>query len=78
MIKIMEYMAFSKPVVQFETKEGAITAGEAAINVKKNDVIDFGRAITDLLMDQEKRKRMGEFGRKRIYEELCWPNRRLI
>ncbi len=77
MIKIMEYMTFGNPVVQFETKEGAITAGEAAINVKNNDVSVFGDAVIDLLKNHEKRKKMGEFGKKRIHEELCWDKQKI-
>lgn len=77
MIKVMEYMTFGNPIVQFKTKEGAITAAGAAINVGTNDEKDFAEAIIDLLKDQEKRKRMGEIGRKRIYEELCWAKQKV-
>ena len=31
MIKIMEYMALGKPIVQFESKEGRISAQEASL-----------------------------------------------
>ncbi len=77
MIKIMEYMTFGKPVVQFKTKEGVITAGEAAINVGKNDITVFGDAVVSLLRNQEKKKKMGEIGRKRIFEELCWDKQKI-
>ena len=37
MIKIMDYMVFGKPIVQYYTTEGKVTAGDAALYVKKND-----------------------------------------
>lgn len=76
MIKIMDYMVFGKPIVQFETREGKVTAGDAAVYVKKNDELDFAEAIIELLNDSGKRKNMGEIGRKRIYEKLSWDKQK--
>lgn len=72
MLKIMDYMTFRKPIVQFETIEGKVTAGEAGFYVKENSIAHFGDAIINLLNDPENRKRMGEIGRKRIEEHLNW------
>lgn len=72
MLKIMDYMTFGKPVIQFETTEGKVTAGEAGFYVKENNITHFGDAIIQLLSDPQKRKRMGEIGRKRIEEQLNW------
>jgi glycosyltransferase involved in cell wall biosynthesis len=72
MIKIMEYMAFGKPIVQFFTQEGAFSAGAAAISVKENVIEIFSEAIIKLLHDPAERKRMGEAGQRRIREELNW------
>jgi glycosyltransferase involved in cell wall biosynthesis len=72
MIKIMEYMSFRKPIVQFYTTESEFTAGKAAISIKDNDVIQFAEAILALLDDPVRRKEMGEFGRDRIEKELNW------
>jgi glycosyltransferase involved in cell wall biosynthesis len=77
MVKIMDYMVFGKPIVQFDVTEGRVTAGESAIYVEKNDVIEFAEAIIDLLNDSEKRRKIGEIGRKRIIEKLNWENQRL-
>jgi len=73
MIKIMEYMALGKPIVQFDSKEGRFSAQEASLYAAKDEgVADFAAKIIWLLDRPEERKKMGEFGRKRIEEELAW------
>jgi glycosyltransferase involved in cell wall biosynthesis len=73
MIKIMEYMALGKPIVQFDSKEGRFSAQEASFYAGKDDgVADFAAKIIWLLDRPEERKKMGEFGRKRIEESLAW------
>jgi len=73
MQKIMEYMALGKPIVQFDMKEGRYSAGEASLYADKhNQVSDFAAKILWLLENPDERKRMGEFGRKRVQEELAW------
>ena len=72
MNKIMEYMAMGKPIVQFDLIEGRVSAQDASLYAKKNDPIDMAHKIVELLDDPERRKRMGEFGRKRVVGELEW------
>lgn len=73
MIKIAEYMALSKPIVQFNLKEGRFTAGEASLYSDGEDlVIDFANKILWLLDHPEERKRMGEVGRQRVESFLSW------
>ncbi len=73
MIKIMEYMALAKPIVQFESKEGRFSAREASLYADKVDQVpDFAEKILWLLERPEERKRMGDFGRQRIETELAW------
>jgi len=72
MIKIMDYMVFGKPIIQFETTEGKVTAGNAALYLDKNDEVEFAEAIINLLNDPEKRKEMGKIATKRIKEKLNW------
>jgi len=76
MIKVMEYMAFGKPIVQFYTVEGEVTAGEAAVYIRNNSEPEFGDALIDLLEDHGKRERMGREGRKRIEEQLSWSSQK--
>jgi glycosyltransferase involved in cell wall biosynthesis len=73
MIKIMEYMSLGKPIVQFDLKEGRFSAQEASLYADNtNQVADFAAKILWLLDNPGERKKMGEFGRKRIEEELAW------
>jgi len=72
MNKIMEYMAFSRPIVQFDVREGRYSAQEASLYAKSNDPVDFAARITELLDDPERRRQMGAFGRNRIEDQLSW------
>lgn len=72
MNKIMEYMALGKPIVQFDLTEGRFSAQDASLYAARNDHEDMARKIVELLDDPEKRQRMGEFGRRRVEEELEW------
>jgi glycosyltransferase involved in cell wall biosynthesis len=72
MIKIMEYMALGKPVVQFDLVEGRRSAGEAAVYATHNDPSQLGQLIVSLVDDPERRERMGAIGRERVGEQLAW------
>lgn len=73
MIKIMEYMALGKPIVQFNSKEGRFSAQEASLYANTgNHVSDFAEKILWLLDRPEERRRMGAFGRNRVEKELGW------
>lgn len=73
MIKVMEYMALAKPIVQFDLKEGRFSAEEASLyGDNQNQVADFAAKILWLLDHPEERQRMGEFGRRRVAKELAW------
>jgi len=72
MNKIMEYMALGKPIVQYDLKEGRISAQKASLYAEKNNPKDMAHKIAYLLDRPDLRKEMGEFGRKRVFEELHW------
>jgi len=73
MIKIMEYMALGKPIVQFSLKEGRFSAQESSLYAdNENQVCDFAAKIIWLLDHPQERARMGEFGQRRIEKELAW------
>jgi glycosyltransferase involved in cell wall biosynthesis len=73
MIKIMEYMALGKPIVQFDLKEGRNSAAGASLYASKEDTVcDFAAKILWLLEHPEERNKMGELGRKRVESELAW------
>jgi glycosyltransferase involved in cell wall biosynthesis len=72
MNKVMEYMALGKPMVQFDLAEGRHSAQDASLYARKNDWADLGAKIVELLDDPERRRRMGEYGRRRVMDELEW------
>jgi glycosyltransferase involved in cell wall biosynthesis len=71
-IKVMEYMAYSKPIVAFDLKETRFSAGDAAVYVRPNKEAEFAEAITQLMAQPELRQKMGTFGRRRVEHELQW------
>ncbi|MFG1931582.1 glycosyltransferase family 4 protein [Mycobacterium sp. NPDC048908] len=72
MIKVVEYMALGKPIVSFDLAETRVSAAEAADYVPANDEYKFAQTIDALLKDPGRRRRMGDFGRRRVEEELSW------
>jgi len=72
MNKIMEYMALGKPMVQFELMEGRFSAQQSSLYAENNDPKDFARKIIQLLDDNELRKQLGQFGKKRLIDDLEW------
>jgi glycosyltransferase involved in cell wall biosynthesis len=72
MIKVMEYMALGKPIVQFDLTEGRYSAQEASLYARRNDEMDFAEKLLYLLEHPEERQRMGEFGQQRVAQELEW------
>jgi glycosyltransferase involved in cell wall biosynthesis len=73
MIKIMEYMALGKPIVQFDLKEGRLSAGDASLYADTQNMVgDFADKILWLLEHPEERKNRGEIGRSRVEKELAW------
>lgn len=71
-IKVMEYMAASKPIVTFDLKETRYSAREAAIYVQPNDELAFAKATAQLMDDPTLREKMARYGRERVERELQW------
>ena len=74
MIKTMEYMAMSRPVVGFDMPEHRFSAGDASLYAKPGDELDFARCLRQLMDDPELRSRMGRSGRQRIEDALAWQH----
>jgi glycosyltransferase involved in cell wall biosynthesis len=72
MNKILEYMAYARPVVLYDLAEGRRSAEDAALYARPNDPADFGDKILELLGSESLRRVLGERGRKRIEEILNW------
>lgn len=71
-IKVMEYMAYGKPIVTYDLKETRYSAREAALYVEPNDERKFAEAIVTLMDRPVLRKKMGEIGRARVEQDLQW------
>jgi glycosyltransferase involved in cell wall biosynthesis len=74
MNKIMEYMALGKPIVQYDLTEGRYSAQKASLYARPNDVRDLAEKILELLNNPELRRRMGQYGRRRVLKELQWDH----
>jgi glycosyltransferase involved in cell wall biosynthesis len=72
MNKIMEYMAFSKPIVQFDLREGRVSAGSASLYAERNDASSFAKCVLQLIDDPWARTEMGEVGLHRLQHQLSW------
>jgi glycosyltransferase involved in cell wall biosynthesis len=71
-IKVMEYMAYAKPIVAFDLKETRLSAGDAAIYVQPNKEAEFAETVAGLMEQPDLRNEMGAYGRRRVEEELQW------
>lgn len=74
MNKTMEYMAFGLPVVAFDLRETRVSADDAAVYVRPNDVVEYARAVVDLVDDPGRRAEMGRRGRERVEQHLAWQH----
>jgi glycosyltransferase involved in cell wall biosynthesis len=77
MNKTMEYMAFGLPVVAFDLRETRVSAAEAAVYAKPNEVADFARLLGELLDDEQRRKELGALGRRRVVDSLAWSHQQV-
>lgn len=76
MLKAMEYMAMSKPIVAFDLLETRYSAQDAALYATPNLIEDFADKIETLLANEGLRLTMGASGRKRVEEHLSWNRTR--
>lgn len=76
MNKVLEYMTFAKPVVQFDLTEGRASAGAASLYARGADPRDLARKVEVLLDDEGMRTRMGAIGRQRIETMLGWEHQK--
>jgi len=70
--KVLEYMAFAKPIVMFGTVEGRFSAGDGAVYVMENSAEQLGDAILTLLDDESRRQTLAAAGHTRLTQELNW------
>lgn len=72
MVKSMEYMAMSLPIVAFDLIETRFTCQEAARYAPPNSIPSFAQHIAGLLDQPAQRQSMGQYARTRIEERWCW------
>ena len=73
MNKVMEYMTFGLPVVQFSLTENMRLVGGAGLNVgDDNDPAKLAGGIIQLCDDDTLRQRLSVEGLRRVAEELTW------
>ena len=76
MNKTMEYMAFELPLVAFDLRETRVSAGEAAVYVRPDDLRAYAEAVVALIDDEPRRALTGKLGRVRVEQELAWSHQR--
>jgi glycosyltransferase involved in cell wall biosynthesis len=74
MNKMIEYMAFGRPIVAFDLLEHRRSAESAAVYVSENNDAALGHAIRQLLLDPERRETMSQLARQRFRQVLAWEN----
>jgi glycosyltransferase involved in cell wall biosynthesis len=74
MNKTMEYMAFELPVIAFDLRETRVSAADAGVYVRPNDIGDYAAAIVDIMDDEPRRFRLGKLGRARVEQKLAWSH----
>jgi glycosyltransferase involved in cell wall biosynthesis len=72
MNKILHYMAYGIPIVQYDLKEGRRSAEGASLYAQNDDPAEFARQISRLLDSECLRKELGSKGKRRIEEHLNW------
>lgn len=72
LMKVVEYMAFARPVVAFDLAETRTSAGGAAAYAAADTPEALAVEIDALLDDPMRRQAMGAEGRRRVTEELSW------
>ena len=71
MNKVVEYLATENPIVQFATREGRHSAGDASLYAEPG-ADAFARELERLINDERLRRAMGRRGRERFAAMLAW------
>lgn len=73
-VKVLEYMAMGRPVVQFPLREMRRICGDTTVYTQNGDFHDLAEMVGELLDDPERRARLGKAARERVLEGLTWPD----
>ncbi|MEQ8773264.1 MAG: glycosyltransferase WbuB, partial [Erythrobacter sp.] len=61
-------------IVQFDVTEGRFSAREASLYAAPNDACDLAVKMLELIDDPARRETMGQYGRRRVVEDLNWQH----
>ncbi|ABF42791.1 glycosyl transferase, group 1 [Candidatus Koribacter versatilis Ellin345] len=78
MNKMIEYLAFGRPVVAFKLREHFNTAQDCALYVEPNDEKSMAESIRSLLLNSALRQEMSQKGRDRFRSDLAWENSEVV
>jgi glycosyltransferase involved in cell wall biosynthesis len=74
-VKLFEYMASGKPVVSYDFEEVRNIVRNAGLLAQPADLGQFVECLSQLVDDENLRKKLGKKGRKIAEEEYSWENR---
>ena len=74
MNKIIEYMAYGLPIIQFRAVEGSFTAESSSIYLEEYSPTAFMSAVVDLIENKDQREQMSKFGFERFRRDLSWES----
>lgn len=76
MNKVMEYMAYSLPMVMFDLTECRKIARDAAFYATNNDPASLAACLSNLIEAPATRASLGEKGRARLEETFSWDHQK--
>ncbi len=74
MMKVLEYMAMGRPVVQFPLTEMQSICGDATAYARNADPDDLAKKIVELLDDADRRLKLGHAALERMRDGQMWPD----
>jgi len=72
MNKVIEYMGFGIPIVQYKATEAKFSAGLSSVYLNEYSANTFAVAVRELIYDPSARKLMSNFGLQRFRADLAW------
>lgn len=74
-IKLFEYMASGKPIVSYNFKEVRNIVRDAGLLARPKDITQFTKYLSQLIEDENLRKKLGMRGREIAEKEYSWEKR---
>lgn len=71
-VKVLEPMVMGLPIVAHRVGQAAEFVGDAGVLVQPGDLQGMAEEVSALLGDADRRRRLGEMARWRVWEEFNW------